>query len=141
MRHHLAIVRAKYLDLLLSGRKTIECRLSKIRRPPFEAVDGGDLLWLKLPSGPIRAVARARTCEYHRLESGDALQALMTRHSAGICAAPEFLDGADEWARYCSLIWIDAVVGLGSLPVVKNDQRAWVVLNRAPRPGQPIAWD
>lgn len=141
MRHHLVLVRAKYLDLLMSGRKTIECRLSKFRRPPFEAVGHGDLLWFKLPSGPIRAVARTRSCEFHTLDAGDDLQSLMSKHSAGICADAEFLHGAAEWARYCSLIWIESIVGLGPMPVVKSDQRAWVVLNRAPRLGQPITWD
>lgn len=138
MRHHLVVVRANYLKRLLSGRKTIECRLSKIRRPPFQAVDCGDLLWLKPPSGPIRAVARVGPCEFHTLDTDDALDRLTARHAAAICADAEFFDGAALWARFCSLIWIETVIKLGPLQVSKNDPRAWVVLDAPPRPGARI---
>ncbi len=139
MQHHLVIIRPCYLDLLLAGRKRIECRLSKIRRPPFEAVETNDLLWLKLPSGPIRAVATVGRCRFHELRHDGDLARLIDRHADDIQAEPSFFAGAESWARYLSLISIERVVGVSPMRVFKSDQRAWVVLSSPPRPDAHIA--
>ena len=44
MNHHLVIFKKAYLDLILQGKKTVECRLSQYKRPPFNAVASGDTL-------------------------------------------------------------------------------------------------
>ena len=138
MRHHLVVIHDRYLDLLIAGRKRIECRLSSQRRPPFAEVEPGDLLWLKLPSRPIRAVATAGRCLFRELRSGSDLAHLIGRHGDAICADGGFFDGAAEWARFASLIWIDTIVVLRPMPVYKADQRAWVPLDQAPFPGMRI---
>lgn len=138
-RHHLVVLHESYLRLMLSGRKRLECRLSSIRRPPFQGVSPGDLLWFKLPSGPIRAVACAGECLFRQIRQRSDLAEIVKQHGKEICAADGFFEGAANWARYVSLIRLDWVLGLGELRVFKSDQRAWVPLEDVPRPGMRVA--
>ena len=138
MRHHLVILHRQYLDLLLGGRKRVECRLSSVRRAPYEAVAPGDLLWLKPPSQAVCAVVTAGECEFRELTTPDDLARVQREHGRVICAAPGFFEEAACWARFCSLIWIKTVVSIQPMPVWKSDQRAWVVLREAPRPGMRV---
>ena len=55
MSHHLVVVKSQYLQKILKGSKTVECRLTKYRQPPFAAVKVGDHLWFKLAGGPVVA--------------------------------------------------------------------------------------
>jgi hypothetical protein len=139
MRHHLVVLHEHYLDLLLVGKKQIECRLSSARRPPFEAVARGDLLWLKLPSRPILGVASAGDCRFQRLGGRGDLAAVVQAHGDSICAVAGFFEEAAHWARFCSLIWIDTVVAIRPMTVHKSDMRAWVVLDQMPWPGMRVA--
>lgn len=138
MRHHLVVLRDEYLELMVAGRKRIECRLSTMRRPPFQAVSPGDLMWLKLPSRPIHAVATAGRCSFHELRSGSDLASVLSKWSAQICAAEGFFDGASAWAKFASLIWIETIVVIRPMPIYKSDQRAWVVLDQMPFPQMRI---
>ena len=138
MWHHLVVLHSRYLDLLLSGRKQIECRLSSVRRAPFEAVSPGDMLWLKPPSKPVRAVAVAGKCSYRELRNKHDLARISGRHAPMICAERGFFENAEDWARYLSLIWIETVVTISPMPIRKSDKRAWVVMDRAPWPGMRL---
>jgi hypothetical protein len=124
---------------MLAGRKSIECRLSSVCKAPFKAVSPGDMLWLKPPSQPIRAVARAGACRFIRLtDSNDVLQ-IAAQHGRQISAPAAFFESARAWAKFASLIWIESVVSLAPLSIIKRDQRAWVVLDGPPRPGKSIS--
>ena len=138
MRHHLVVLREEYLSSILAGRKTVECRISTIRRPPYEAVSSGDLLWFKLPSREIRAIATVGRCLFRELRTPADLQALLDAYADEIRASEAFFEGAGQWARFASLIWIETVIAIGAMPIQKSDQRAWVVLDRMPSPGSRI---
>lgn len=137
-RHHLVVLRDEYLALLRSGRKQVECRLSTMRRAPFEVVAPGDLLWLKLPSRPVLAVATAGRCLFRELHRPSDLDGLVRRYGDLICAADGFFADAATWARYISLIWIETFVVMQPMPVHKSDQRAWVLLDQMPYPGMRL---
>lgn len=138
IRHHLVIVRDQYLERLLDGRKRVECRLSAVERPPFRRVGRGDLLWLKLPSRPVVAVAAAGRTWFDTSSDGAALIQAVRRHEALIAPDDGFFDNAAGWARYASLIWIESVVAITPMPIHKSDQRGWVVLDGRPRPGMRV---
>lgn len=138
MQHHLVIVREPYLKLLLSGRKRIECRLSTIRRAPFEAVAPDDLLWFKLSSGPVQAVAVVERAESRTSDTGADLVRWVKSHDRLIHAEPAFYDDAVEWVRFATLVWLKAVIAIRPMRISKTDQRAWVALKSAPRPGMQI---
>jgi hypothetical protein len=58
MNHHLVIFKKVYVDLIRSGRKTVECRFSVYRRPPFQGVAHGDTPLLKQSGGAVLAITR-----------------------------------------------------------------------------------
>lgn len=133
MTAHLAILQQPYLGLILQGRKTIECRLTRHRIPPWNAATAGDTLILKQSAGPVRGVAAARDVIFHRLES-DADRAKLLKHNAAIHATPEFwADRPDH--RYLSLVLLEDIATL-SLPQspARSSGRAWI-----PLPNDPIA--
>lgn len=139
MRHHLVVVREPYLQLILSGHKAVECRLSSVRKSPFGLIAPGDLLWLKLPSQPIRAVASVRRCLFRELKHPADLPRLSAEYASLIRAEPGFFEDAASWARYATLIWMGTVMAIRPLPIEKSDQRAWVTLNGPPYPGMRIS--
>ena len=59
MSIHVAILKREYLRMVLSGQKTVESRLAKVRCPPFEQVVAGERLFFKASGGPFMAPAIA----------------------------------------------------------------------------------
>lgn len=132
MQHHLAILLPQYLEMILSGRKTVECRLARRPIPPHGFVRPDDLIWLKQSSGPIRGVAQAgRVHSYQDLDTAT-LRRLRRDHGQAICAEPRFWQ-AHRRARCATLIWLKDVKPLPPFRIDKTDRRAWVVL-----PGPPV---
>lgn len=132
-RHHLVVLREPYLGRMLAGRKRIECRLSSQFKPPFSAVVRGDMLWIKPPCLPIRAVASVDRCEFWPVSGAAELERRIQPHKPLIAAEAEFWRELG-WVKYVSLIWINDVLSIEPIPVIKRDRRAWVVLEGPPRP-------
>lgn len=133
MRHHLAILRPRYLELILSGRKTIECRFGRRLIPPHGTVRAKDVIWLKQSSGPIHGVAQAGRVESHERIDAAGLQELRGAHGRAICAEPGFWR-TRRYVRYVTLIWLDDIKPLPPFRIAKTDPRAWVVLSGPPVP-------
>jgi hypothetical protein len=132
------VLHERYFDLLRRGKKRIECRLSAIRRPPFESVGPGDHLWLKLPSRGVRGIAVVGAAISRSAGDGDGLVQWVQRYSRDIAADRPFFADAADWARFATLIWIQSLVTIQPMRVSKADQRAWVVLAHPPFPGMRI---
>jgi len=139
MTHHLVVLKYVYLEAMLRGTKRIECRLGATRKPPFARVATGDLLWFKSPSGPILALGRVGWCKFAQPASPAALTLFLKPHLRLIQAEPEFFNNVNGRVRYASLIFLDCVVRVTPMILRKRDQRAWVVLPRAPRPGMSLS--
>ncbi len=136
MRHHLAVLSPDYLELILQGRKTVECRLLKLPRPPYRCVARGDVLWLKQSSGPICAVAAAgRVRDFDHLDP-ERITKLRSRWNEGICAAEEFWRSRLS-CRYGTLLWLEQVRACTRVYVPKADRRAWVLLSGPPMSSLP----
>lgn len=54
---HVAVLKPVYLDMLLSGEKTLECRLTRTRVEPHGRIRRGERVYFKESSGPFRATA------------------------------------------------------------------------------------
>ena len=54
---HVAILMRRYLDLVLAGRKTIESRLTRTSRAPYEQIHAGERIYFKVSAGPFMATA------------------------------------------------------------------------------------
>lgn len=148
MNHHLMIVKPQYIAPIITGRKTIECRLSRTPKPPFGCVDPGDTLWLKASGGLIVAMLRARRVTYINPVTPDALDAISDRYGSSILAAPLFFTDHRS-ARYGTIIHLGHVRQLRPFRIRKRDRHAWVRLREPPidlgvavrlqRNGQPLA--
>jgi ASC-1-like (ASCH) protein len=84
MTVHIAIVLAKYADLILAGRKTMECRLSKVRCEPFGRVTKDDTIYFKVSGGPIVAAAHIDDVLSYDNLTPRAVQSLRERFNAQI---------------------------------------------------------
>lgn len=124
---HIAVLRRPYLDRALAGTKTIECRLARIKAPPFGRVRPGDVVWLKQTSGPVRGVARAADVRCFEHVTEERLEAIRTTYGAAIGAPASFWVHNGEQLR-CTLVFLADVRPVEPFTLPKRDQRAWVVL-------------
>lgn len=125
------IVKPHYIEPIITGRKTVECRLSRTLKAPFACVDPGDTLWLKASGGPVFATVRARRVSYISPVTPDALDAISDQYGSLILAAPLFF--ADyRSARYGTIIHLGHVRRLKPFHIQKRDRHAWVRLREPP---------
>jgi ASC-1-like (ASCH) protein len=129
---HIAVLLRPYLDLMLRGEKTVECRLTRTSRDPFERVEPGERIYFKQSAGPFAASA---IVEHALFESN-----LSPRRVSEIKRDYNHLiKGADEYWRlkrgseYCSLIWLKDVQAVTSGPAIRPLQGvAWLCLEEEP---------
>ncbi|QDU71298.1 ASCH domain-containing protein [Mucisphaera calidilacus] len=128
MPAHLAIIRKPYLELILEGRKRVECRLTRHRIPPWQAIEPGDAVLLKQSSGPIRGIAMTREVFARELGPGD-LAAIRRRFNHAIHAGPDFWAQRAEH-RYLTLVTLCDVAPLAypDSPA-RSSGRAWITLS------------
>lgn len=137
MNHHLVIIKKVYLDSVLQGQKTTECRLSRTRRPPFGAVRVGDTLWLKQSGGQILATAKVGRVEFLHPLTPTRLAALQAGYADSLRVGKGFFDSYRR-ARFATLIWLSRIRRVEPLPYEKRSRCAWVVLAGPPCETNPI---
>lgn len=130
-REHVAIVHPWVIEALLAGRKTIESRFSRDKRPPFGRVEAGQRIYFRTTGGGY--AARARIAE------AECLEGLTEARVAKIEAEHRSAIGGDDayWksarrARCVTLVHLHdcEAVGRGpSLDRQRGDRRAWFVLD------------
>ena len=136
--NHLVILRPPYLDMILSGEKIVESRLSRRRHPAATRCAPGDTLYLKRTGGNVEGRARvARVDAYCGLEPAG-LRALAEAWAERVAATE-----ADDWyqrikqdARHALFVSLEHVqrihIPAGALPRNLPWASAWIV-------GQPSA--
>jgi len=127
MNHHLVILKPAYLDLILSGRKTVECRCSLRRVAPFGKVRRGDHLWLKAPSAAVRARAVVRQVQSIVCPSDETRQLILREYQTTLRASPQF-QARLRTARYLTFLHLGNVRAIAPRQIAKKDRRGWVVL-------------
>jgi ASC-1-like (ASCH) protein len=129
MAHHVAILLRPYLRLILSGRKTVESRLTRTARPPFKRIAPDDVIYFKVSGGPFLAMATAARVEFHEALTPAKIDALYTRLNHAICGTPEHWQ-AKRQARYATFIWLRDVRPIASgPPIAPSRGPAWFVLD------------
>lgn len=132
MTRHAAVVHRKYAELILSGQKTAELRLTKNRVVPFGVVRRGDTVYIKVASGPVRCRARVRVVEqYENLTPRDVRRLRSAVNDA-------VLGDAAFWklkstARYGVVVYLADVRACDEAPGLAraragNPRAAWLVL-------------
>ena len=127
MSSHLVILKKPYLDRILSGRKTIELRLTKAKHPAFGRVRAGDALFLKLSGGPVCAKATVADVRYYENLTPERIGQIKQRHNDEI-GAPDAVWRAKMDCRFAFLVWLTKVRRIEPRRIPKKDWRAWVVL-------------
>lgn len=129
MNYHLVILKKPYLEMILSGEKTIESRLTRAKTAAFGRVAAGDKLFLKVSAGPVCAVATAAEVKYYpHLTPADITQ-IERRYGQAIGGTDALWERMMD--RTCGfLVWLADVKPIEPVRIVKKDWRAWVVLKQ-----------
>lgn len=127
MNYHLVILKKPYLDLILSGRKTVELRLTRARRPACGRVSTQDRLFLKASGGPVCATAVVADVKYYEDLSPERIVGIKQRYHKQIGG----VDAVWQSMMDCKsgfLVWLCDVRRIEPMRIDKKDLRAWVLL-------------
>ncbi|MBN2128636.1 MAG: ASCH domain-containing protein [Sedimentisphaerales bacterium] len=126
MASHVAILQPKYLELLLSGEKKVECRLSRIKCAPYGRIVVGEPVWLKESSGPIRGRGVVTQVQYFEGLTPTKVRELHQRYNEHILGSEGFWSERRS-ARYATLIWLGGVRPVRPWRLPRRGLSAWVV--------------
>lgn len=124
---HLVILKKQYLDAILVGRKTIESRLLKTKQPPIGRINPGDKLFLKQSSGPVRAIATAKTVKTFENLTPQKIAELKNLYNDKVLGADEYWEMKSD-CNFAIFAWLKNVEEIPPVNIDKKDWRAWVVL-------------
>jgi len=124
---HLVIVKKHYLEAILGGRKQIESRFSKAKRPYFGHILPGDKLFLKLSSGPVCATASAAAVKKFENLTPEQIIGLKRQYNDHISGSEAYWRSKQD-CRFGLLVWLESVRRIEPVRINKRDWRAWVVL-------------
>jgi len=125
--YHLAILKKPYLDAILAGRKKIESRFTRTKRPAFGRVSPGDKLFLKQSSGPVCALATAAAVKNFQNLTPKQIIAIKQQYNHYIIGTDQYWESKAD-CRFGFLVWLKNVEAIEPVRIYKKDWRAWVVL-------------
>lgn len=128
MAKHLAIFQPPYLELILSGVKTIDGRFSKKKTPPFGLVQGGDLVVMKESGGLIYGEFTVQEVQRFEHLSSEQFEALRQTYGYPLALSPEFWKHCQD-SKFVTLMFIRQPVRYAK-PFFfhKKDRRSWMLL-------------
>ena len=131
MKHHLAILSPDWIELILSGDKTIESRFSKVRCAPFGKVNTGDVVFMKESCGLVKGAFRVG-----KVQTFENLTEEQVTYIDGNYHFEIFGQGVHHWShrekwyasKHATLIHIAEKLEYNTpFAIHKRDPRAWVV--------------
>jgi ASC-1-like (ASCH) protein len=129
---HVAVLMKPYLERVLRGEKTVECRLTRQARAPFESIEHGERIYFKQSSGPYRAVATAAHVMFEYNLTPQRVQQLRADYDDAILGDDAFWDAKAD-SRFATLIWLEHVQPVSEGPAIRPLQGlAWVSLEEEP---------
>jgi hypothetical protein len=127
MKYHLVILKKPYLYAILDGRKPVESRFWKTKRSAFGRVLPGDILFLKLSSGPVCGMATVEAVKNFENLTPEQIIAIKQQYNHLIRGAEEHWQKRAD-CKFGFLVWLKDVRAIGPVRIHKKDWRAWVVL-------------
>ena len=128
MASHVAVFTGPFIELILSGKKTVEGRFTKVKCLPFGRIFPGDVVRMKQSGGPLIGEFSVRKVDSFSDLTRTKLNCIRSTYSDPLCSSadPEYWTQRSH-ARYATLIHVSGVKRYPS-PVVfpKRDRRAWV---------------
>lgn len=125
---HIVILKKKYFDMILSGKKTIESRFSLNKSAPYGKVNVGDELLLKVTGGDVTAVAKVKAVEYYELYP-ELVNKIRVRYGKeiGSTKLSEWMDTMTK--NYCTLVWFEDVKQIDPISVKRSCGSGWIIIN------------
>ena len=124
---HLAILRQPFFDMVLNREKTIESRWSMNKIAPYNKVNVGDEILLKLTGHPVTATAKVQDVKYYEL-TPEIVEDIRIKYGKQI-GTDKFEDwGSTLQKKYCTLIWLEDVKTIKPLEVPRSNGAGWIVL-------------
>ncbi len=125
--YHLVILKKPYLDAILAGRKTIESRFTRGRHSFISQVRQGDLLFLKVSSGPVCGQASISAVRHFEDLTPAKVAEIKRQYNEHILGGEEYWQSKAE-SRFGFLAWLEDVRPVKPTMIAKKDWRSWVVL-------------
>jgi ASC-1-like (ASCH) protein len=125
--YHLVILKRPYVDAILAGRKTIESRFTRMRHSFISQVRQGDLLFLKVSSGPVCGQAGVAAVRYFENLTPAKMAEVRGQYNEHILGSEEYWKSKAE-CRFGFLAWLENVRPMKPIMIAKKDWRSWVVL-------------
>lgn len=133
MAIHVAILKKPYIGLILSGRKTVESRLTKTAQPPLRSIKTGERIFIKASGGPFMATAVAgKIDEYENLQPAD-IYRLGRQYRKSVCGRDEYIE-LKKHSRFAVYIHLYQVETIEVGPAYRKSMRAWHVLDESLSP-------
>lgn len=125
---HLAIFNEPYLSYLFDGKKTIESRFSINRVAPYKQINNGDIVLLKLSSGPIIGVCIVTHAWFYKLDE-NSWNEIKNNYFMEICVFDQTFWEYKKKSCYATLIKFQkSKLIIPPLNISKKDKRGWVIL-------------
>ena len=129
---HIAVLMKPYLDLVLEGAKTVECRLTKQAMAPFDAIETGERIYFKQSAGPYRARAIADHVLFECDLTPARIRQIKRDYNDVLCGDDAFWHWKRD-SRFCTLIWLKDVEPTDTGPAIRSLQGvAWLTLDEEP---------
>jgi ASC-1-like (ASCH) protein len=125
--YHLVILKKPYIEAILDGRKCVESRFSTTKRDTFGQVLPGDIVLLKLSSGPVCGMAAVEAVKNFENLTPRQISKIKEQYN-------DYIQGTDEYwhsksdCKFGFLVWLKDVRVIEPVQIRKRDWRAWVVL-------------
>lgn len=128
---HLAIFSEPFLSHLLSGKKTIESRLSINMKAPFGKVYKNDIVLIKKGGGEICGIFRVDEVKFFANINSEIIRKVDEEYGSKILwnLDPTFLKNKSE-AKFLTLITIGMLTKIKSVETEKADRMAWVTIRK-----------
>ncbi len=129
---HIAVLLKPYLDAILEGRKTVECRLTRQPRTPYDRIERGDRIFFKQSCGPYRATAIADHVQFECDLTPSRIRQIRRDYDELLCGNAEYWRLKRD-SRYCTLIWLKDVRATETGPAIRRLQgAAWLTMADTP---------
>lgn len=126
---HIVILRQPFLDMILSGEKTIESRWSINKIAPYKKVNVGDDLLLKLTGNPVTATAKVKAVKFYEL-TPQIVEEIKIKYGKQVRT-----DKFKDWQstlnkKYCTLIWLEDIKIVEPIHVPRSNGAGWITLKQ-----------